>query len=63
MLFNPQTGKRFDEDKPIRVKIEDIDAPFVGLVNLLLKLTFAAIPAGLVMAFIYYIVSRMMLNL
>jgi hypothetical protein len=54
-MYNAQPGK----PEVVHVKIEDINIPFFHLVGLILKITIASIPAGIILFLLGLILSAL----
>lgn len=46
-----------EKPRPTEVVITDVEIPFLSMIVFLIKLAFAAIPAGFVAAFGYFIIA------
>ncbi len=55
--------KDFLDTEVNHVKIEDVNMPFGALVGLMLKISFAAIPAGIVLGAIYFLIISIITRL
>jgi hypothetical protein len=48
-------AKGYEKDEIARVKIEDVNMPFMALVGFLVKVALAGIPAGIILGILYAI--------
>ena len=56
MIYDNETGRRIDQDRPIRVVVTNLDISFGNMLGLMIKMAVAAVPAAIIMAIVYIVI-------